>query len=178
VRETVVIDAKSGVTGAGRSSAVELSFSEVNENFKSYNIGEHRHTPEIEQELGEIAGESVTVLFAPHLLPINRGILSTMYVKLRETPDETALAEIYRESYRSEPFIRIRPPGRFPETKDVRGSNDCAIGFRYDPRTEKLIVITAIDNLVKGAAGQAVQNLNLICGWPETYGLQSGSLIP
>jgi len=178
VQETVVIDAKSGVTGAGRSSVVELSFSEVNENFKSYNIGVHRHTPEIEQELSEIAGEGVSVLFAPHLLPINRGILSTMYVKLRPTPDETAVAEIYREFYKGEPFIRIRPPGRFPETKDVRGSNDCAIGFRYDPRTEKLIVITAIDNLVKGAAGQAIQNLNLICGWPETYGLQSSSLIP
>jgi N-acetyl-gamma-glutamyl-phosphate reductase len=178
VQGIVVIDAKSGVTGAGRSSTVELSFSEVNENFKAYNVGVHRHTPEIEQELSEIADEPVTILFAPHLLPINRGILSTMYVDLKKTPADGEIEQIYHEFYGKDRFVRILSTGRFPETKDVRGSNDCAIGFRYDPRAKRLIVITAIDNLVKGAAGQAVQNLNLMCGWAESDGLQATALIP
>lgn len=178
VQGTVVIDAKSGVTGAGRSSAVELSFSEVNENFKAYNVGLHRHTPEIEQELSEIAGEPVSVLFAPHLVPMNRGILSTMYVSLKQLPTDDELMKMYRHYYGKDPFIRIHPSGRFPETKEVRGSNDCAIGFRYDSRTKRLVVITAIDNLVKGAAGQAVQNMNLLYGWPEDEGLRGTALVP
>jgi len=178
VRGTVVIDAKSGTTGAGRSSAVELSFSEVNENFKAYNVGVHRHAPEIEQELGELGGEPVSVLFAPHLVPMSRGILSTIYVELKKAPDEDGLAKLYRKFYRDEPFIRILPAGMFPQTKDVRGSNDCAIGFRYDSPTDRLVVITAIDNLVKGAAGQAVHNMNLMYGWPETEGLQGTALVP
>lgn len=174
----VTIDAKSGVTGAGRSAAVELSFSEVHDNFKAYNLGIHRHTPEIEQELGELAGGPVMVFLAPHLLPINRGILSTMYINLKMPPADGELAELYQQYYREEPFIRIRPYGSFPETKEVRGSNDCAVGFRYDARTEKLAVITAIDNLGKGAAGQAVQNLNLMCGWPEQEGLREAPMVP
>jgi N-acetyl-gamma-glutamyl-phosphate reductase len=178
VRQPVVIDAKSGVTGAGRSSAVELSFSEVNENFKAYNVGVHRHTPEIEQELSEIADEHVSVFFAPHLVPMNRGILSTMYVDLKRAPAENELAEIYADFYRDDVFVRILPAGCFPETKEVRGSNECAIGFRYDARTRRLVVITAIDNLVKGAAGQAVQNMNLMCGWPEEESLRGSALIP
>jgi len=178
VQGTVVIDAKSGVTGAGRSSAVELSFSEVNENFKAYNVGVHRHTPEIEQELSQIAKRPVTVFFAPHLVPMSRGILSTMYVELKKSLDEERLAKIYGDFYRTESFIRILPVGSFPQTKDVRGSNDCAIGFRYDSRVKRLVVITAIDNLVKGAAGQAVQNMNLMYGWPETEGLRGTALIP
>ncbi len=178
VQGTVVIDAKSGVTGAGRSSAVELSFSEVNENFKAYSVAVHRHAPEIEQELGEIAGRPVAVLFVPHLVPMNRGILSTMYVDLKQPTNDEQLATIYREFFRAEPFIRIMGPGRFPEAKDVRGSNDCAIGFRYDARTQKLVVITAIDNLVKGAAGQAVQNMNLMHGWPQEEGLRGTALVP
>ncbi len=178
VRGTVVIDAKSGVTGAGRSSAVELSFSEVNENFKAYNVGVHRHIPEIEQELSQIAKRPVTVFFAPHLVPMNRGILSTMYVELKKSLDEERLAKIYRDFYRTQSFIRILPVGFFPQTKEVRGSNDCAIGFRYDSRVKRLVVITAIDNLVKGAAGQAVQNMNLMYGWPEAEGLRGTALIP
>jgi N-acetyl-gamma-glutamyl-phosphate reductase len=178
VRGTVVIDAKSGVTGAGRSSTVELSFSEVNENFKAYNVGVHRHAPEIEQELGEIAGAQVSVLFAPHLVPMNRGILSTMYVELKKTPAGDDLAKLYKKFYQGEPFIRVLPPGTFPQTKDVRGTNDCAIGIRYDARTARLVVITAIDNLVKGAAGQAVQNMNLMYGWPEIEGLRGIALVP
>ncbi len=178
VQGTVIIDAKSGVTGAGRSSAVELSFSEVNENFKAYNVGVHRHTPEIEQELSQIAKRPVTVFFAPHLVPMSRGILSTMYVELKKSLDEERLAKIYGDFYRTESFIRILPAGSFPQTRDVRGSNDCAIGFRYDPRVKRLVVITAIDNLVKGAAGQAVQNMNLMYGWPEAEGLRGIALIP
>ena len=178
VRGTVVIDAKSGVTGAGRSSAVELSFSEVNENFKAYNVGVHRHTPEIEQELSQIAKRPISVLFAPHLVPMSRGILSTMYVELKKAPAEEELVKLYRDFYRHDPFIRILPAGAFPQTKEVRGSNDCAIGFRYDPRVGRLVVITAIDNLVKGAAGQAVQNMNLMYGWPEFEGLRGTALVP
>lgn len=178
VQGTVLIDAKSGVTGAGRSSAVELSFSEVNENFKAYNVGVHRHTPEIEQELSQIAKKPVTVCFAPHLAPMSRGILSTIYVELKKTLDDEKLSQLYKGFYRADPFIRILPAGSFPQTKEVRGSNDCAIGFRYDSRVKRLVVITAIDNLVKGAAGQAVQNMNLMYGWPEAEGLTGTALIP
>ncbi|HXG51013.1 MAG TPA: N-acetyl-gamma-glutamyl-phosphate reductase [candidate division Zixibacteria bacterium] len=173
----VVVDAKSGVTGAGRSAAVELSFGEVHDNFKAYNVAAHRHTPEMEQELGEIAGRPVSVLFAPHLLPINRGILSTIYVRLKKKPTAEQLLDLYRDHYRDEPFVRVHE-ARFPETKEVRGTNDCAVGLRYDPRTETLVVITAIDNLVKGAAGQAIQNMNLMCGWPEAEGLGGAALVP
>ncbi len=178
VRGSVVIDAKSGVTGAGRSSAVELSFSEVNENFKAYNVGVHRHTPEIEQELSQIAKRPISVFFAPHLIPISRGILSTMYVELKGTPKEEEIFGIYQDFYRDEPFVHVHPPGSFPQTKDVRGSNDCAVGFHYDARVKRLVVISAIDNLVKGAAGQAVQNMNLMYGWPETEALRGTALVP
>lgn len=178
VHGTVLIDAKSGVTGAGRSSTVELSFSEVNENFKAYQVGVHRHTPEIEQELSQIAKRSVSVLFVPHLVPMSRGILSTMYVELRNFPGEKKLDKIYRDFYRKDSFIRILPPGFFPQTKEVRGSNDCAIGFRFDSRVGRLVVITAIDNLVKGAAGQAVQNMNLMYGFPEDEGLRGTAMVP
>jgi N-acetyl-gamma-glutamyl-phosphate reductase len=177
-RGTAVVDAKSGTTGAGRSAAVELSFSEVNENFKAYSVGVHRHTPEIEQELTELAGERVTVLFAPHLVPMNRGILSTIYVELKKAPAEGELHKLYEDFYRGEPFVRLLPPGQLPQTKDVRGSNDCAIGLRYDSRTARLVVITALDNLVKGAAGQAVENMNVMYGWPEDEGLRELAFVP
>ncbi len=178
VHGTVLIDAKSGVTGAGRTSAVELSFSEVNENFKAYNVGVHRHTPEIEQELSAFSKRPVAVFFAPHLVPMSRGILSTMYVELNKAVEEETLARLYQDFYRKDPFIRVLPPGIFPQTKEVRGSNDCAIGFRYDLRVRRLVVITAIDNLVKGAAGQAIQNMNLMYGWPEVEGLRGTALVP
>jgi N-acetyl-gamma-glutamyl-phosphate reductase len=178
VRGTVLVDAKSGVTGAGRTSAVELSYSEVNENFKAYQVGVHRHAPEIEQELGAIADRAVPVLFVPHLVPMNRGILSTMYLEVSGGVTEETLSGLYRDAYRNDAFIRILPPGLFPETKDVRGSNDCAVGFRLDARLKRLVVITAIDNLVKGAAGQAVQNMNLMCGFPEAEALAEVALVP
>jgi N-acetyl-gamma-glutamyl-phosphate reductase len=178
VKGTVLIDAKSGVTGAGRTNAVEYSFSEVNENFKAYNVGVHRHTPEIEQELEKIAQASISVLFAPHLIPISRGILTTMYVELKSPLREDKVARIYRNFYRDAPFIRLLPSGSFPEVKEVRGTNDCAIGFRYEPRSRRLVIITAIDNLVKGAAGQAVQNMNLMYGFSEVEGLRCPALVP
>jgi N-acetyl-gamma-glutamyl-phosphate reductase len=178
VRGDVVVDAKSGVTGAGKSASVELSFSEVNENFKAYNVGAHRHTPEMEQELSEIAGDPVRVLFAPHLVPMSRGILSTMYVELKKSQTDGDLIKRYRDYYAGDEFVHILPAGQFPQTRDVRGSNDCTIGLRYDARMKRLVVITAIDNLVKGAAGQAVQNMNLMCGWPEGEGLAGAALVP
>ena len=178
VQGTVLIDAKSGVTGAGRSGAVEVSFSEVNENFKAYQVGVHRHTPEIEQELSQLAQRSITVLFTAHLVPMSRGILSTMYVELKKSLRDERLAKLYQDFYRHDPFIRILAPGRFPETKETRGSNDCAIGLRYDSRVGRLVVITAIDNLVKGAAGQAAQNMNLMYGFPEVEGLRGTALVP
>lgn len=178
VHGAVLVDAKSGVTGAGRTGAVELSYSEVNENFKAYQVGIHRHAPEIEQELSAIADWPVPVLFVPHLVPMNRGILSTMYLEVDEGATEKTLAGLYRDAYGKEAFVRILPPGCFPETKDVRGSNDCAVGFRLDARLKRLVVITAIDNLVKGAAGQAVQNMNLMCGFPEAEALVTPALVP
>jgi N-acetyl-gamma-glutamyl-phosphate reductase len=174
----VLIDAKSGVTGAGRGGSVEMSFSEVDENFKAYNVGVHRHTPEIEQELSQITQRPVSVLFVPHLVPMNRGILSTMYVSLRKPLSDPQCETLYQNFYRRDPFLRILPPGTFPQTKDVRGTNDCAIGFRYDARCKRLIVISAIDNLVKGAAGQAVQNMNLMYGFSEMEGLRGAALVP
>ncbi len=178
VRGPVLVDSKSGVTGAGRAGSVELSYSEVNENFKAYQVGTHRHAPEIEQELSWIAKKTVPVIFVPHLVPMNRGILSTLYFELVKPLEEERITEVYRNYYRGEPFVRLLPPGCFPETKDVRGSNDCAIGLRIEPRLKRLVVITAIDNLVKGAAGQAVQNMNLMCGFPETEALQGSALVP
>jgi N-acetyl-gamma-glutamyl-phosphate reductase len=178
VEGTVIIDAKSGVTGAGRTSAVELSFSEVNENFKAYNVGVHRHTPEIDQELSHIGKQPTRVFFVPHLVPMSRGILSTMYLELKGATDEQEITQLYRDYYRKDFFIRILPAGSFPQTRDVRGSNDCAIGLWYDSSVRRLVVITAIDNLVKGAAGQAVQNMNVMCGWPEVEGLRSMALVP
>ena len=173
--EPVLIDAKSGTTGAGRGAKVEQLFAEVNENFRPYAIGAHRHLPEIEQEL-ERAGAKGGVVFVPHLLPVSRGLLCTMYVRIREgTP---ALSDIYEMAYGSEPFIVLRGDGPPPELREVRGTNRCAIGWRWDPQTRHAIVITAIDNLGKGAAGQAVQCLNLTLGLPETTGLEAPALVP
>jgi N-acetyl-gamma-glutamyl-phosphate reductase len=178
LRGPIIIDAKSGVTGAGRSAALELSFSEVNDNFKAYGVGKHRHTPEIEQELGRIAKKPVAVIFTPHLVPMNRGILSTIYVQLQKILGEEDIVEIYRDFYRDEPFVRVALAGGLPETKEVRGTNDCSIGVRVLSGSRHVVIITAIDNLVKGAAGQAVQAMNLMCGFPEVAGLKGPALVP
>jgi N-acetyl-gamma-glutamyl-phosphate reductase len=176
---SIIVDAKSGVSGAGREPQVTSLFCEVNEGFKAYKVGgQHRHIPEMEQELARIAGCEIRISFTPHLLPVNRGILSTIYGSLR--PDATAdeLTDLYRRHYQDEPFIRICKPGAFPNISSVCGSNFCDIGVTVDKRTKRVIVLSAIDNLIKGAAGQAIQNMNLICGCSEEAGLTGISCFP
>ncbi|HAA37298.1 MAG TPA: N-acetyl-gamma-glutamyl-phosphate reductase [Firmicutes bacterium] len=170
--DDIIIDAKSGVSGAGRSPGQAYHFPECTENFKAYKVAAHQHTPEIEQELSIVAGRPVTVTFTPHLVPMIRGILSTIYVRITAGVDEAAVNAAYHKHYASEPFIRLLPPAELPETKHVSGTNFCDLACRFDSRTGRLIVVAAIDNLVKGAAGQAVQNMNIMQGWPEDTGLK------
>jgi N-acetyl-gamma-glutamyl-phosphate reductase len=174
LEEPAVIDAKSGTTGAGRSAKVEQLFAEVNENFRPYGIGVHRHGPEIDQEL-RAAGARAGALFVPHLLPINRGLLSTMYVRVAAEPP---LGRLFHEAYDREPFVVLCGDGPPPEVRDVRGTNRCAIGWHWHADTRQAVVVTAIDNLQKGAAGQAVQCLNLVLGLPETTALDTPALVP
>ncbi len=174
VREPVVIDSKSGTTGAGRSAKVEQLFAEVNENFRPYAIGAHRHGPEIDQEL-RCAGATAPAIFVPHLLPVSRGIISTMY--LATTAGTAALTDLFERAYRHEPFVVLRGP-QPPELREVRGTNRCAIGWHWDERTARAVIVTAIDNLGKGAAGQAIQCMNLLLGLPETTGLDAPALVP
>lgn len=176
--QSIIIDSKSGTTGAGRSASVPNLYAEIGENFKAYNINGHRHIPEIEQELYTIGGQDLMVNFTPHLLPISRGILSTIYVTLTEEIDQAWLTDIFHQAYQDEPFVHLLPEGMIPEVKHVRGSNHCHISASYDPRTHTVKIISAIDNLVKGASGQAVQNLNLMYGWDETTALQAVGLNP
>jgi N-acetyl-gamma-glutamyl-phosphate reductase len=176
--DPIIIDSKSGTSGAGRRLDLSLHFAECNEGLRAYSVGKHRHTPEIEQELSQLAGQSVLVSFTPHLLPITRGILTTAYVRPHHNlPDKEAL-DIYRAFYREAPFVRVLPEGRLPDTKFVYGSNFCDIGLRFDSRTGRLVVLSAIDNLVKGASGQAIQCMNLQSGFEETKGLWQGALFP
>lgn len=163
----IIVDAKSGTSGAGRSEKPEISFCEVNESVKAYGIATHRHTSEIEQEISLAAGSDIIISFTPHLLPINRGIISTIY--LTPKTDEAGIFEAYG-MYSNEPFIKIFKDG-VPEIKHVVGSNTCAIGFVLDKRANRLVVISCLDNLIKGASGCAVQNLNLLCGFDEREGL-------
>ena len=170
---TLIIDAKSGTSGAGRGAKVPNLFCEVNESVKAYGVTTHRHTPEIEDQLGEAAGEKVTVQFTPHLIPMDRGIFVTAYASLRDGVREEAVREAYRKSYESEPFVRFLPKGKLPETRWVKGSNYADISVAVDSRTGRLIMLGAIDNLGKGAAGQAVQNMNVMFGLDETAGLKT-----
>jgi N-acetyl-gamma-glutamyl-phosphate reductase len=173
--EPVVIDAKSGTTGAGRGAKIEQLFAEVNENFRPYGLDGHRHLPEIAQEL-RAAGAAAPPLFVPHLLPVSRGILSTMYV--RTGSERPPLGAVFEAAYADEPFVVLRGEGPPPELREVRGTNRCAIGWRWDAPSRQAIVVTAIDNLGKGASGQAVQCLNLMLGLPETTGLDAPALVP
>lgn len=176
---SIISDSKSGTSGAGRSAKVDSLYCEVNDSFKAYGVGGvHRHTPEIEQELSELAGQSVTITFTPHLVPMDRGILSTIYATPTKVLTTDELVQLYADAYRHEPFVRLLPKGQFPATAFVRGSNFCDIGVALDQRTNRIIIVSAIDNLVKGASGQAVQNMNLICGFPETLGLEGLALFP
>ncbi len=169
--EGIVIDAKSGTTGAGRKPAQNTHFPDCNEAFSAYKVASHRHTPEIEQTLSKVAGVKATVTFVPHLLPVNRGILSTIYARMKPDVTLEAVREAYGRAYDGETFVRLMPEGAAVNINHVRCSNYCDIQLYEDRHTDLLIVTSVIDNMVKGAAGQAVQNMNLICGLPETAGL-------
>ena len=175
---TLIIDAKSGTSGAGRGAKTANLFCEVNENMKAYGVATHRHTPEIEEQLGYASGEEVVLNFTPHLVPMNRGILATEYAKLKKDVSWEEVKAIYDTYYEDEKFIRVLDKGICPETKWVEGSNYVDIGFQIDPRTKRIIMMGAIDNLVKGAAGQAVQNMNLMFGLPEREGLELVPMFP
>lgn len=170
-RDSIVIDAKSGVSGAGKKLSLSSHFSELDENFYAYKVGTHQHTPEIEQTLSLVSGKKTAVTFTAHLLPLKRGILSTIYLRKKKNVSPEKIEQSFRKAYDKEAFVRVKPAGQFPALKDVQHTNYCDIGFRFDPRTNQVVVITAIDNLLKGASGQAVQNMNLCLGFPEQEGL-------
>lgn len=176
--DSLVIDAISGASGAGRKLDLPLHFSELDGNCKAYKVAGHRHTPEIEQELSRAIGREVLVTFTPHLVSTVRGILATMTATLVTSKGAEQLRALYHDWYRDEPFIRVLPEGRLPETKQVRGSNFCDIGLAVDARTRRVIVVAAIDNLVKGASGQAIQAMNVMMGLDERTGLQLAPLFP
>ena len=175
---TLIVDAKSGTSGAGRGAKVPNLFCEVNENMKAYGVASHRHTPEIEEQLGYASGEEVLINFTPHLVPMNRGILATEYATLKKEVTYEEVKAIYDKYYKDEKFVRVLPKDVCPETKWVEGSNYVDINFKIDSRTNRIIMMGAIDNLVKGAAGQAVQNMNLMFGLPETEGLELVPMFP
>lgn len=169
--DTLVADSKSGVSGAGRSLALTSHFCEVNESFKAYKVAEHRHNPEMNAVLSQEAGRSVSITFVPHLVPMTRGMLTTIYATPKADLKEQDILDCYQNAYVRRPFIRLCRDGRLPDTLHVRGTNYCDIGFRLDKQSRRLVIISAIDNLVKGAAGQAVQNMNIMLGFDETAGL-------
>jgi N-acetyl-gamma-glutamyl-phosphate reductase len=176
--DSIIIDAKSGVSGAGRGVGLGTHYSELNENLKAYKVNKHQHIPEIEQGLEWISGKNVTTTFTTHLVPMTRGIMATIYAKLADHVSTAELLAVYRNYYEGKPFVRIRPEGQYPATKEVLGSNYCDIGLSVDPRTGRVTVISVIDNVVKGAAGQAIQNLNISMGWEETAGLKFSPVYP
>ncbi len=176
--EDLVIDAKSGTTGAGRKAVQGSLFCEVYDSFKAYNLGKHRHTPEIEQEVSAIAGHEITLSFNTHLVPMNRGILATIYGRLRRDMNLDEVHDIYSQTWKNNGFIRVMPKGLLPETRNVRGSMFCDLGVVVDPRTRRLIIVSAIDNLCRGASGQAVANANLMFGLPMEAGLMLPPLMP
>ncbi len=175
---TIIIDAKSGTSGAGRRAKVDNLFCEVNESIKAYGVAGHRHTPEIEDQLSYACGQEVLISFTPHLVPMNRGILVTAYASLTEGATEEKLRAAYEKYYKDETFVRVLPPDVCPQTKWVEGSNYVDVNFKIDGRTNRVIMMGAIDNLVKGAAGQAVQNMNLLFGLPEDEGLRTVPMYP
>ena len=175
---TLIIDAKSGTSGAGRGAKVDNLYCEVNENIKAYGVASHRHTPEIEEQLSYAAGEPVLLNFTPHLVPMNRGILVTAYASLKREVTWEDVKAIYDRYYKEEQFVRVLDKGVCPQTKWVEGSNYVDVGFQIDARTRRVIMMGAMDNLVKGAAGQAVQNMNLMSGLPENMGLNLVPMFP
>ncbi len=176
--DTLIIDAKSGTSGAGRGAKVDNLFCEVNENMKAYGVATHRHTPEIEEQLGYACHREIRLNFTPHLVPMNRGILATAYGTLTKDVTYEEVKAVYDKYYEKEKFVRVLEQDVYPQTKWVEGSNYVDIGFKIDPRTNRIIMMGAIDNLVKGAAGQAVQNMNLMFGLEESEGLELVPLFP
>ncbi|MDL4839519.1 N-acetyl-gamma-glutamyl-phosphate reductase [Aquibacillus rhizosphaerae] len=176
--QQIIIDAKTGVSGAGRSLSLNVHYSEMNENFKAYKLGEHKHIPEIEQALQWEAGVPLQVTFTPHIVPMTRGIMSTIYTNLITEKTTKEIIDLYQSYYENDPFVRVRPEGMIPSTKEVYGSNYCDIGIHVDKRTGKLTIISVIDNLVKGASGQAIQNMNILNGWDVTTGLKQIPIYP
>ena len=175
---SLIIDAKSGTSGAGRGAKVDNLFCEVNENMKAYGVATHRHTPEIEEQLGYACGQEIRVNFTPHLVPMNRGILATAYASLKKEVTYEEVKAVYDKYYQQEKFVRVLEKDVCPQTKWVEGSNYVDVNFKIDPRTNRIIMLGAIDNLVKGAAGQAVQNMNLMFGLKESEGLELGPMFP
>ena len=177
--DTIIIDAKSGTSGAGRGAKVNNLFCEVNESMEAYGVGTHRHTPEIEEQLGYACGrDDLKLIFTPHLVPMNRGILVTAYANLNKEVTYEEVKAVYDKYYANEKFVRVLDKDVCPETRWVEGSNFVDIGFKIEPRTNRLIMMGALDNLVKGAAGQAIQNMNLLFGLPETEGLLMPPVFP
>jgi N-acetyl-gamma-glutamyl-phosphate reductase len=175
---SIIIDAKSGTTGARRQAAIEQLFAEVNENFRAYKVGSHRHIPEIEQEIGATLGRDVAVMFVPHLLPVTRGILTSIFMRPRAGTTENDVRAAFEASFAKSRFVRVLKPGELPELRNVRATNFCELSFVLERRSQTLCVLTAIDNLGKGAAGQALQNLNLMLGYDEAAGLLATAPVP
>lgn len=176
--DSIIVDAKSGVTGAGRGVNLATHFTECNESIKAYSVAAHRHTPEIEEQLSLLGSSDIVINFTPHLIPMNRGILTTSYAKLKKSMTYDEVKKIYEKYYRDEYFVRLLKENAFPETKWVKGSNFCDIGIKVDERTNRVIVVGAIDNMIKGAAGQAVQNMNIMFDLGEEKGLEGVSIFP
>ena len=176
--DTIIIDAKSGTSGAGRGAKMDSLYCEVNENIKAYGVGTHRHTPEIEEQLSCAAGKPVTISFTPHLVPMNRGILVTAYGSLTKEVTYEEVRAVYDKYYKDEFFVRVLEKDVVPQTRWVEGSNFADVNFKIDPRTRRIVMMGAIDNMVKGAAGQAIQNMNLMFGLPENTGLKQIPVFP
>ncbi|SEO17023.1 N-acetyl-gamma-glutamyl-phosphate reductase [Amphibacillus marinus] len=179
IKETgIIIDGKTGVSGAGRSMSLAVHFSEMNENTRAYNVCQHKHIPEIERYLSDRTNKEIQINFTPHIIPMTRGLMATIYADLQELITAEEIEQLYRDYYQGHTFVRIRPIGQLPATKEVYGSNYCDIGLQVDRRTNKLIIVSVIDNLVKGAAGQAIQNMNILNGWDEQLGLNDVPIYP
>lgn len=175
---SIIIDGKTGVSGAGRGLSLNVHFSEMNENTKAYQLGKHKHIPEIEQILSEKSNDSININFTPHIVPMTRGMMVTIYTDLSVEVSQRQVEEVYENFYQNHSFVRIRKTGQIPSTKEVYGSNYCDLGFHVDKRTNKLIIVSVIDNLMKGASGQAIQNLNIISGWDQQTGLNHVPIYP
>ena len=176
--EGIIVDSKSGASGAGREPRTGTLFCEVTDSFKAYNLGKHRHTPEMEQELSMACGRDIVINFSPHLVPMSRGILSTCYALIDKKVSQGEITQMYEKFYRKNPWVRIMPQGRLPETRWVRGTMFCDLGIVLDERTGRLIIVSCVDNLCRGASGQAVANANLMCGFEVGMGLDHQPLMP